>query len=78
MSLRACISTFGQPCQRRTDAKTQGERSQTFLVCGGEGQRRFTDGADACDGVDACEWLFDDPGGEAPSALSTYRGLAAS
>jgi len=55
MSLRACISTFGQPRPRRTDAKTRGERLQTFLVRCGEGERRFTDGADACDGVDACE-----------------------
>jgi hypothetical protein len=45
---------FGRPCQRRTAAKTQGERLRTFLVSYGEGKRSFTDGADACDGVEAC------------------------
>jgi hypothetical protein len=32
---------------------THGERLQTFLGRCGEGKKSFTDGADACDGVDA-------------------------
>jgi hypothetical protein len=30
------------------------------------------------EGADACDWLFDDPGGEAPFPLLASRGLAAS
>jgi hypothetical protein len=52
---------------------------QTFLVRYGAGKGTFTAGADACDdadardGVEACDWLFDDPGCDAPSSLSTSR-----
>jgi hypothetical protein len=30
------------------------------------------------EGADACDWLFDDPGGEVPFPLLASRGLAAS
>ena len=33
---------------------TQGKRSQTLFIRYGEGERTFTDGADASDGVEAC------------------------
>jgi hypothetical protein len=50
---------------------TQDERMRAFLGRYGEGKRTFIAGADACayadarDGVDGCDWLFDDPGGGA-------------
>jgi hypothetical protein len=34
---------------------TQDERLQTFLVPSGEGKSSLTDGADAYDGVEACD-----------------------
>lgn len=53
---------------------------RTFLVSYGEGERGFTDGADACDGVEARAQPFDDPGGEAlfPQNLASRGLLAAS
>ena len=69
MSSRACISTLGQTCQEDPCRRTANALAGLILLRYGEGERTFTDFAEACDdadarvGADAGERPFDEPAG---------------
>ena len=86
MSSRAGISTLGQPSQEDRCRRPANALAALILLRYGEGERTFTDFAEACDdadgrvGADARERPSDEPAGcVAPcSSLSTSRRLAPS